>query len=232
MENSFLRDKRLWVVIVVIALLALYFFINKGASSISPVSADGAITWQMPMQNGINEQTTTQARDELITMLNTEEDTQTKYEIAIGIAGIYRTLGDGENALVYLNKAVDTDPERALAYMNAGYLFSQLFATTSARTYFELGVSKEPQYEQNHLLYISFLQTSGASNEDIEKAFTEGLTRTGRHDNLLKEYAGWLSRTEKIPEAITIWEEVLARNPPNKSAIEYEIQKLKNKNAQ
>jgi Tfp pilus assembly protein PilF len=230
MENSFIKQRKFQVALIIIVVLLLaFFFINREKTVIVPASTDGKISWTIPSPGGLDTADTQKRIDDLLKMFSEEKDMANKYEIAVGLSGLYTTLGDGKNALVYLNKAVNVTPERSLAYMNAGDLFSRVYATTSARTYFEMGLSKEPQYEQNHVLYISYLRTSGAPQADIEKAFTEGLERTGRNDNILKEYATWLTGEKRFADAIKIWEEELTRNPNNKNAIQQEIQRLKKK---
>jgi tetratricopeptide (TPR) repeat protein len=80
------------------------------------------------------------------------------YIVFISLANQYELIGDGKNALAYLEKALGIDAtETGLAWNNAGVLFARLGATSTARRAYERAFEAQP-IEQYRTALVSFLK--------------------------------------------------------------------------
>lgn len=82
---------------------------------------------------------------------------------------IYLTFkNDPEQALVYLQRAINADPDYATAHFNAGYCYSSLNIRDSAITHFETAVSLNPEYTEAMAELSKLYYKKGMLNEAVE----------------------------------------------------------------
>jgi len=224
------NTNRYFLIIIILVLGVSLFsgFSNQREQGISVSSADNIDSWETLKVNGADYQILEEQIKSFKESAETSNNKEEQYDLMISIANNYKSLGDGENTFLYLNKAITINPKNSLAYVSLGTLMRELGANNTARYAYELGVQKESKFIHNHTFYLDFLvSTPGTSDEDIETAFSGALLDTGRHGNVLKLYAAWLEDKGENDKAIEIWEEILADAASNKEVIQDKINSLK-----
>lgn len=129
------------------------------------------------------------------------------YDIYVGLAGQYELLGDGARAYEYLTRAIEVDGTQGLAYHNLGHLLTRLGALHTARNVFLKAVETEPVFAQYHIAYLYHLTEHFSEDSSaITDAFLFG-KESVQHGEIYIIYARWLSKMNRVQEAISVWQE-------------------------
>lgn len=79
------------------------------------------------------------------------------YDLYNGIANDYGFLGDGTQAYLYYNRAIQIHPQKGLAYMNLAHLMDQLGAYHTAADAYAKAVAVQPSIDQFRNAQLDFL---------------------------------------------------------------------------
>ena len=88
------------------------------------------------------------------------------YEVYVGIASEYELLGEGKRSYLYLSKAIEISPNKALAYFSMGHLLERVGALYSAKQAYNTAVQKEP----SNTLYTAYRDQFMAKYAEQAKA--------------------------------------------------------------
>lgn len=184
---------------IIVGLVVVLFALPKPASEAFPLSAGDSVTsWSLQNIYAGNVEGAARIQteiDRLKGLLGKGEFPD--YDIYVGIAQNAELLGDGKTAYESLERAIDDNPARFLAYGNLGHLMVKLKAYKTARMAFEKAVEVDNSNFalQNHLAYLEFMTSSysGASEEDIQEAFDTALTAFPGNNDVQSLKTKWQS---------------------------------------
>jgi tetratricopeptide (TPR) repeat protein len=225
--------KSIGLLIVVIIVIACFWYYAKINKPIFPINANDTITsWSFKGAYAGNDALIAQAHADITKLSGLVGKGQyPDYEIFVGIAQDYDFLGDGKDEFNYLEKAIKAGPTGGTAWNNMGVLMEKLGALNTARAAYAEAVTVEPsigvyQEAQARFLVAHFSQDTGA----IETAFQTGIAKSA-DPNLLPIEADWLSSIGSTTAAIAAWKEfsTYVASPSQLASINIKIAQLKAK---
>lgn len=218
--------------IALIIIIGLFFVLKGGESenkyfSLSDKDNVSEINWDLPTINSTDESKERAEKGiEIVEKTKNEIDT---HEYHMTLATNYRLLKDGEKAYQEYLLAIETLPEKSLAYGNLGELLESAGAINSARTAFEKARDLEPQFSQNHSALIDFyIRNFSEEKEIISDTYKKAIEHLGQNEDILKSEASWLEMNGDIQGALSIWKKLLPVSE-NKAAIQAKIRALETK---
>jgi tetratricopeptide (TPR) repeat protein len=229
--SEILSSKQLQIfLLALIVIIGTYFFLNKNSNvstDFKPLQEPKIWEFRPTVNTDVEKNKIKEDISNLEKRLE-GSDTATVFDLYLSLAQKYQLLGDGKAVFENLSKAHDTLPERALPFMNAGSVMVRLYATSSARAFFEEAVQKEPGFIFAHLALLDFYRVydTETSFEKKETAFKEAIAHEENDTRPMREYAGWLEDLNKKEEAVSVWKDVLTKQPADKLEIETHIKEL------
>jgi tetratricopeptide (TPR) repeat protein len=153
------------------------------------------------------------------------------YDLYNGIANDYTSLGDGQKAYEYYNRAIAIHPTKGLAYANLAYLMSKLRAFETAADAFTKAVAVEPGILEYQVERVRFLTNQFPKDDArILAAFADAAKQFGDTSAVLSVKAQWLTGEKKYVEAVAVWQTVKSlSSQASQAAIDAEIARLKAK---
>lgn len=206
---------------------------GAGASTPFPVNqADTIPSWAFAGPYSGNETLTSQAHadiEKLSGLLGSGK--YDDYDLYDGIANDYTSLGDGQKAYEYYNRAIAIHPKKGLAYANLAYLMSKLRAFETAADAFTKAVSVEPGMLEYQVERVRFLTAHFPKDEArVLAAFADAARQFGDTPAILSVKAQWLAGEKKYAEAISVWQTIRTlSSQASQGAIDAEIARLKAK---
>ncbi|MES2931594.1 MAG: hypothetical protein V4682_02745 [Patescibacteria group bacterium] len=93
------------------------------------------------------------------------------YDLYMAIAERYLSIGKGEEAYRYLEKAIANNPSSSLAYMRLGNVAGRLGAYATANAAHKKAVEVEPELPTPHIAYVALL--TNISSGDTYKNYPD-----------------------------------------------------------
>lgn len=236
MENT---HKIILVAVLVALGVATWWYMQGQRGYILPIqSGDTVSSWDFQGAREGNPELEQKTKDDIKRMESELGGDQsgveeaTDYSLYVGIAQAYESLGDGEKAREYLEKALAIDSEKTgLAWHNLGALFSRLGAYNTARLAYARAVEAQPHIDAYHLAYIQFLMSHfGGDRELVDAAISGAETQFQGSPAILQIKAQWLEQSGRIQEAIDALRAMQKAMPEDARAmLEVEIKRLQEK---
>lgn len=137
----------MWSLLVVSGLVLVGVTVyNVAATPSLPLAGNDSISsWKIDPAYQPGSEDEKRIRAELDRLKASLGKGSSDYELYVGIAGEYVILGDAKNAYTYLEKAIELNPNKALAYFSLGQLMERLGAIATARIQLKKAVSLDPQ---------------------------------------------------------------------------------------
>ena len=130
---------KVWIALGIVVLggilsIGLIFLAMNAPEPYPLAQSDTIASWSFKgalADRGANE---TATKSEIVRLKQMLGKGTNDYELLVGTASQFILLGDGKSAYRYLSKAIETDPEKGLAYFNMGHLMEQLGALATAKS--------------------------------------------------------------------------------------------------
>ena len=126
-----------------LSLLLIFFAVTR-PDPYPLASGDSVTTWSFKGALADGGKGETATKEEILKLKGLLGKSTNDYEVLVGIASQFVLLGDGKSAYLYLSKAVESNPQKGLAYFNMGHLMEQLGAVETARSAYTQAVEAEP----------------------------------------------------------------------------------------
>lgn len=139
-------------------------------------------------------------------------------------------LGNYRESLNAYLESLKIESLARVAWQNMADVLLKMKAFKSAEMAYQKAVELNKYIPESYVKLADYYKIAGnnAKIEETYKTAIETVKQSMESDTLiLKDYAEWLAGEKRYDEAIKIYEQLMAKQPENKEAIERSIEELK-----
>jgi len=138
------------------------------------------------------------------------------YSGYLGVANIYRQLGDFDKSLDAYKVVIEKYPNDFLVWHNLGVLYEDMHQYLEAAKAYTKSINNKPVEQLAYIKLADLYVKHSSDPAQAQAIYIKALDETKNDVSVLKFYAVYLEDVLKNKEsAIAIWQNVLAKEPDN-----------------